>query len=263
MTPAQLYARERRELAAKIRAQTPRDELHGELISRIRPAIALDSTPVTDAHISLGASKFGGAPDVPDGFEIFAPFGHSNEFFAQINLDEIAPLDIEGVLPCSGVLSFFAAFDATGQENRATEVFYFPRITQRLVLRENAWNWNAVTLTPRLFTCPLNSTNAEFYDHIGDPLLGGAPGIADWPFDGEDAPTYQLLGYPASVQNDVRYSSAADGENWRDWLLLFSMDGDPNAQTLWGDSGMLYWTIRANDLKQHNFKDCRFHFDTC
>ena len=263
MTPAQLYARERRELADAIRQNTPRDELHPELIRRIRPAIAFDSQCADDAQIPLGASKFIGAPDVPDSFEWPTYQGQPQHFVAQINLDEIAPFDVEGVLPTGGVLAFFADFQAWNDDTTATAVFHFPRVANRLALPYDAWDWNVVTLSPRVTACPLNSTGAEFYPEVGEPPFRGAPGIADWPFDGGDVPAYQLLGYPASVQNDPRYSSADDGAGWQDWRLLFSMDGDPNAGSEWGDSGMLYWTIRGADLARGDFSNCRFHFDEC
>lgn len=82
------------------------------LIDLLRPAIALSATRADDAEIPIGASKFGGAPDVPDGFEWpmwnEKPLG----FLAQINLGEVAGFDVEELLPKSGLLSFFYDFDS-------------------------------------------------------------------------------------------------------------------------------------------------------
>ena len=43
--------------------------LQGSLIDLLRPAIALNVERCDDDSIAIGASKFGGAPDVAAGFE--------------------------------------------------------------------------------------------------------------------------------------------------------------------------------------------------
>ncbi len=67
MTPAETYAQKRAEAVELIRKHAPA-RLQTALIELLRPAIALSATRVEDAQIPLGASKFGGAPDVPLGF---------------------------------------------------------------------------------------------------------------------------------------------------------------------------------------------------
>jgi uncharacterized protein YwqG len=68
MTPAAQYAHKREEAIKLIRAHAP-ERLQGALIGLLRPAIALSATPAEDSEIPIGASKFGGAPDVPADFE--------------------------------------------------------------------------------------------------------------------------------------------------------------------------------------------------
>lgn len=68
MTPAAQFAQKRHEAIALIHAHAP-SRLQNPLIALLRPAIALSATRANDAEIPLGASKFGGAPDVPPGFE--------------------------------------------------------------------------------------------------------------------------------------------------------------------------------------------------
>ena len=110
MTPAQIYARKRRDAEILIRRSAPASS-HAELIALLRPAIALNATRADDAQISTGASKFGGAPDVPAEFEWPMWQGKSLTFLAQINLAEVAALDINSQLPPSGVLLFWKALD--------------------------------------------------------------------------------------------------------------------------------------------------------
>ena len=76
-----------------------------------RPAIRLDLTRVEDeADLPLGASKVGGAPDLPAD----TPWPTSDDgaplpFIAQLHLANIALYDPEGDLPHAGLLSFFYA----------------------------------------------------------------------------------------------------------------------------------------------------------
>lgn len=67
------------------------------------------------AENTLGGTRFGGKPDVPEGFEWPYFEGDSYEgvknrplsFIAQFNLEEMSQYDTENLLPKTGVLSFF------------------------------------------------------------------------------------------------------------------------------------------------------------
>ncbi len=92
MTPAaETYAQKRAEAVALIEQHAP-PRLQSALIDLLRPAIALCATRAEDAQIPIGASKFGGAPDVLADFEWpmwnEKPLG----FLAQINLEEVAAI---------------------------------------------------------------------------------------------------------------------------------------------------------------------------
>jgi len=106
MTPAEEFAAKRLEAEALIRQHAP-ERLQAQLVELLRPAIALTATRADDAQIPVGASKFGGAPDVPADFEWPMWNDKPLGFLAQINLEEVAPFDVEGLLPKSGLLSFF------------------------------------------------------------------------------------------------------------------------------------------------------------
>jgi uncharacterized protein YwqG len=38
-----------------------------------------------------------------------------------------------------------------------------------------------------------------------------------------------------------------------EWMLLLQIDSDDDAKMMWGDTGMLYFWIRKNDLKKLRF----------
>ncbi len=109
MTPKEEFTAKRVEAEQLIRQHAP-ERLQEQLISLLRPAIALSATRTEDAQIPLGASKFGGAPDVPPDFEWPVWNGKPLGFLAQINLEEVEPFDVENQLPKSGLLSFFYDF---------------------------------------------------------------------------------------------------------------------------------------------------------
>ncbi|HEX8983473.1 MAG TPA: YwqG family protein [Ktedonobacterales bacterium] len=88
------------------------------VLALAQPAIRLDLTRVDDAaELPLGASKVGGAPDLPpDAAWPATSAGQLLPFIAQLRLADVAPFDLEGDLPHTGLLSFFYAMnDADGE----------------------------------------------------------------------------------------------------------------------------------------------------
>ena len=59
---------------------------------------------------TLGASKLGGTPDLPEGTDWPKFEGHSMVFFGQLNLSDIASLHQDELLPKTGILYFFSYF---------------------------------------------------------------------------------------------------------------------------------------------------------
>lgn len=88
-------------------------DIKKELIKTARNSIRLSIGGA--AEQTVGGTRFGGAPDVPDGFEW--PYFESESyeevknrplsFIAQFNMEEISRFDTENLLPKTGVLSFF------------------------------------------------------------------------------------------------------------------------------------------------------------
>lgn len=99
-------------LAERLRAQGLARVVDGILLLAL-PAIRLNLTRVEDeATLPVGASKVGGAPDLPRGATWPATSdGQLLPFIAQIRLADIAALDLEGDLPHVGLLTFFYAMN--------------------------------------------------------------------------------------------------------------------------------------------------------
>ena len=97
-----------------------------------------------DAALPIGESKIGGNPDVPEGFSFPYYEGEGMDdtvknrplsFLAQIDLKGAAKYDEEGLLPRSGLLSFFYELDSQKwgfdpRDKGCARMFYFPEGTQ-------------------------------------------------------------------------------------------------------------------------------------
>src|SRR6188472_2057982 len=79
-----------------------------KIISLAKPAIAIQKQLIrNEDDIPLGASKIGGNPDLPQGVEWSFYQDKPLTFIAQFKLSEIAPFDVEKILPERGMLYFF------------------------------------------------------------------------------------------------------------------------------------------------------------
>lgn len=96
------------------------------------------------AKLGCGASRFWGNPDLPAGTAYPMYIDDEGDeypycFVCQINLEEIAPYDTDGLLPHQGLLSFFAKIDhylglfaatdcigGSVSDTGAVKVLYFP-----------------------------------------------------------------------------------------------------------------------------------------
>lgn len=86
------------------------DEHRTYLLGIARPSVEILAA---EAPVTRGCSKFGGAPDLPSGFEwpqhALGPY----RFIGQINLADVP--DGPHGLPAQGLLSFFYAYDDEGE----------------------------------------------------------------------------------------------------------------------------------------------------
>jgi uncharacterized protein YwqG len=74
------------------------------------PTVGISIRPADDESIRVGASKIGGGPDLPDGVE-WPAWHEPMAFLGQFNLAEVARYERTGLLPRSGLLSFFYETD--------------------------------------------------------------------------------------------------------------------------------------------------------
>lgn len=247
--------------------------------------------------LPVGASKFYGTPDLPADFDWPYYKGTDFEgvtknrplaFLAQINLGEAAQYDRTGLLPKTGVLSFF--YETMSMEwgfrpghKGYARVYYFPE-TEPLVpteIPEETKEWSvgeqALTFADAVSLLSsfaysrrsgkevdwdtYNELRAEFgYDaaaHEDNPMkmLGYADEI-----QGEMEPECEL--YSRDIEGDVhaRRSEEEDADPVETsvdrWVLLLQMGTvtDEDTELMYGDCGLIYFWIRKEDLAARNFE---------
>src|SRR5438067_2599438 len=85
---------------------------HADKILRLaRPAIVVKSRRAAEAKLPLGASRFGGGPDLPPDAGWPTLGEDPLAFLAQFNLAELSASLVCRELPASGLLSVFVAWD--------------------------------------------------------------------------------------------------------------------------------------------------------
>jgi uncharacterized protein YwqG len=247
-----------------------------------RNSIRLLTRPVDESTLRFGDSKIGGVPDLPTGVYWPKFNGQSQSFLAQIRLADVQAFDKDHLLPTQGMLWFF--YDANQQtfgeqpEDRAGWRILFSADPSAKLQRAVApADLPPASLFPSCaLTCRSELTLAldpaleqpdacwndqeqQAYEQALDALQDPAE---------RALPHHRLLGYPDTIQDDMREQcqlashGVTDSDDPRastlqagtkDWLLLLQIDTDAAAKMRWANNGMVYYWIRWADLQA-----CRF-----
>lgn len=264
MTPDENFAQKRRDAESLIRQHAPTSS-HAELIALLQPAIVLNATLATDAKIPLGASKFGGAPDVPDGFEWPMWNGKSHTFLAQINLAEVAPLDREKQLPPEGVLLFFVMLDEEGslweelEQRDGWRVVWAREPSRRQTPPADA-HWVVAQNTQRVsfgagwaldnMLVDQPWSESQWSDFYWGVLQQYPHRMLACPYAPQASPLSDAA-YSSDRKNEVVFDAKAEDANWQLLLQLDTGAGDFFKDI--HDVGWLYFMIRHDDLANGDF----------
>ena len=247
-----------------------------------KPAIGL--TFQAGEPVAIGGSKFGGCPHVPK--EFLWPTdqnGRPLSFLAQFQCKELAAFDQSGLLPKTGLLSFF--YDLEEQpwgydpESRGSaKVFWFdcetlqPVQPQSIPLPELQVEYSALQEIPDWSdACPL--LGLDFLDAELRPYDNARRELGFWYPDNRS----QLLGWADIIQNNMTLECELIerdyylGGSWSDipleereslrkpsvekWQLLFQLDtvATEDFELMFGDCGRIYFYIPLEDLKERRF----------
>lgn len=174
--------------------------------------------------LAKGASKFGGNPDLPEGFQwdYFTTDTFDDDeikprplaFLAQVNLEEVSAYDTDGLLPETGMLYFFYelgsqkwGFDPS--DKGCARVFYYPGKAEGLVktaLPEDMGEGSRLPELPISFwnrdDVPDWAEYAEYHD-VGNDYEEYGAARENLAATEEDAPITKLLGYADIIQGDM------------------------------------------------------------
>lgn len=191
---------------------------------------------------ALGASKLGGAPDLPKGFVWPDYEGRPMAFVGQLRLAEISPaVRADLRLPKQGLISFFVAAEsepaqADGASGGCAVVLF--DAASKLVrmdsdaatFEERSVSWKELVLPP-----PVAVADKLLDDDAAAMRLYGAALSDHDRALGE--PAHWVGGHPWPVQDPPE----SEGER-----LLLQIDSDDELGMQWSDMGRLYFMLRPD-----------------
>ena len=251
------------------------------LVDAARPSVRLEVDTELD-HDRVGASRLGGDPDLPTGAEWPRKSGVPLSFVAQLDLAELTPYDLEGVLPSDGLLSFF--YDATTQQAWGFDP-----------ADRGSWDVRHVAAAEELRRTPAPDDlgpdgrlrpvgwrpRGELAFATFDSLVVDRLGLTrdetiaySDQLESEEDTIHRVHGHPDPIQSgemqlECQLASngvfVGDPEGYQDpraldlgpgaddWRLLLQVDSDEAADVMWGDLGRIYYWIRDDDLAARRF----------
>lgn len=248
----------------------------------VRPSIRLRATPVEESTLVAGASKLGGHPDLPE--KVAWP-GSRNvplSFLAQIRLSDVQPFDCEHLLPPQGMLWFFydarqETFGEQPEDRAGWSILFTPASAPHLQRQQTPAELPTASLFPACALTPHSELTLALQPELELPDF-------DWsdeeqqayeavlealhPAEERGQPHHRLLGYPDTIQDDMREqcqfvsNGITDSDDPRaaelqkgdaDWQLLLQIDSDATAKMRWANNGMVYYWTRQADLRAGRF----------
>ena len=246
--------------------------------------------------IPMGASKFGGCPDLPGDVAWFRreQADIPLSFIGQVNFAEIAPFDLEHKLPERGMLYFFYdcspvpdgmpwGFDP--EDSDGWKVYFYDgdmsalfRKTPPADLEENENGVLFGSAGMRFETAvELPSPESDLTSDLDFP---DDDELQDryWEWSDEHTPelSNKLLGHSDNVQGGMELEceyvthgndcGTPDGyrvgkskgldKNAARWNLLLQVDSNEDIGMMWCDAGRLYFWITDEDLASRAFENC-------
>ena len=227
-----------------------------------KDAVQLDLTFEEGKDHRAGHSKYGGCPDVPEGFEWpFDDAGRPLSLLFQLDCAELSRFDKESLLPTSGHLYFFyelSEMNWEGTEN-SVRVLYYDKTAGPLHRCEFP---ASLKKEYRLKESSLRFSEAATYPRYEDLL----PVLRNWEWVDEydyacqrslyfpDRWNASILGYDNPIQNSILTDLQDDV-----LLLQFnSLETGDDYELIFGDCGAIYFVISREDLLARRFDKIRF-----
>lgn len=253
--------------------------------THLRNAITITATATDEATLPIGASKFGGCPDLPP--EMTWPHynGTPMALIAQINFAETYPFDRENRLPNTGILYLFyeAESEPWGYDPEHKNAFFVHYFTGDIRTLERRAKPSHLPEVSDFDAAALHFSQDDNIPSINDNLMQDVElsdeqeiAYGNW-LDSQPSLSSKLLGHADILQNEMTVECqfvthgiycgdnsdierrdeqelAAHIAAARDWVLLLQIDSEEgDCGMMWSDSGRLYLWIHKDDLAA-----CRF-----
>ena len=215
----------------------------------------------------IGASRFGGLPDLPKTMAWPGEPHAQLDFVVQLNCADLNRALPGNGLPVSGWLWFFYDVEhspegLSREQKKLWAVRYYDGPVETLSRSSAPAWWVESTAFP---TCRLSIQSGEWLPDAGDSSIGALnlkpaetrayAGVIKKLRGPGKVPLHKVLGWPDTIQNAMEANCqrmAGKG----DWRLLLQLDSDATINTMWGDSGRIYVWIRQEDLRAKRFDRC-------
>lgn len=271
---------DRDEAIAQIRAASGLRECADAIISALQPSVLLLRERIGEDDAPIGASRFGGAPDLPAGFEwpsweivkkkgilrrklVRRPGGL--DFLAQLNLAEVPAEATPDGFPSTGLLYVFydteeQPWDLEPNDQAGARICFVEDLTnlQRTpapASRANAFKpcritpaatWSLpeeeVPLPPGIDEADLDEPLEEYQEEVC-PKVNGDPGSV----------LHRMFGFGQWIQNDATHG--------REERLFLQIDSDDGLETgpgwMWGDAGRIYFILADQQIVARAFGQAR------
>jgi len=274
--------------------------LKEEMIRQARNAIRLDIKG--KAPGGVGSTKFGGTPDVPAGFiwPVFETATFEDDevkprplaFLAQFNCAQLSPLDQEGLLPKTGLLSFFYELGSQrwgyDPEDQGCARVFWVQDTEGLSPASFPEDMEREYRLPEIGVAMRQEESYPDYEDLDHLLQSSDSEVkldleefeaaqAELGMDGEDDNCSKLLGWADTIQGNITVEcelvsrgyylggnrdlppeevrAQAARTSIEDWQLLFQLDTVKRGrfELMFGDCGRIYFYIRKEDLRAGQF----------
>ena len=248
-----------------------------------KDAIRLYTKPAGEYDLSIGASRIGGVPDVPPDFKWPERNGVPQAFIAQLAIEEVHAHDLHGELPARGTLWFFydakqETYGADPADRGGWQVIFredyagLQRMTAPADLpAESQFKAASVSFANEVTLSQSPQLDVPDFDWTDDEVQKYETLLSTFPTPEEHGDVqHQLLGNPQTIQDDMRLECQLASQGVTDindprakelskgangWQLLLQIDSDDELGMEWGNTGMIYYWLRASDLKKLDFEE--------
>jgi uncharacterized protein YwqG len=263
----------------------------GAIRKLARPSVRIEGCRRNQDTLTIGASRFGGVPDLPPDFVWPHYEGRPLAFLCQLNLSEMPRT--AGQMPHAGFLAFFYETESmkwgfAPGDRGCSHVAFFTTPSAELTRTSTP---HASPLVETFHSCSLQfETRIDLPDRedlIFEPLDAQ---LSDESRDAYHALTsashgetyHHIFGHAQLIQSDMRLECALasngvdagtpegfQGSESRrpgavDWELLLQIDTDEEGPGwMWGDVGRLYFWLRKDDLVARRFEKAWLVLQCC